>query len=496
MKKAITRVLTLMMILVLLTLPSAALAQEQTRPEAFTLTVDDFRLAVPGAEPMDIGLALTVTGGINQAGDRGLWVLDLTSADMQALNLTAALEGGMVKAQLKNALGGLPYLLKTQAEALTGIAQQAAGAAPVEGTDQFKALFENCAKLAESVKDPAKKAELNAKIRAALEKAFALTPAGEETIELFGTSVTAQKLTGKTDFAGFFTALPEIFAADPNLKACYDEFVRILEESGMLGQGIKFADVPKTAKDAGADFQIDVTEYKVGEEQLRLDMVMNAVQDGKPVGLIGVTIDSDTSAGHPAFSVTFKADDLPDSSGDKPDFKIQAKLETASVLTQGSEETHLTLEFVFEASETAGFDLKADTKKTDATAQSRETYTMALVAEYQAPNKADSFAASIGYDGENYEADGFPASEGSITLEFAQGGTDLMKLSFSTLLKQMALPEGELLKAGDLTVLDITNMTGEQNTELTEAFNIFLSNTLGLLFQDPGLAALLGGAMQ
>ena len=499
MKKAMTRILTLMMILALLMLPSAALAQDQTQPEAFALTVDDFRLEIAGAEPMDIGLAFEVTGGLNQAGDRGLWALDITSANMQALSLTAALEDGAVKAHLTNALGELPYLLKSPLEALAGMAgqlSQATGAVPVEGTEQFTALFESCAKLAESVKDPAQKAELNVKVRAALDKAFQLNPAGEENIELFGVSRTAQKLTGKTDFAGFLAALPEIFAADPNLKACYDGFVRILDESGMLGEDVTFAGLPRQLAKEGGDFQIDVTEYKAGEEQLRLDLVMNALQNGKQVGLIGITVDSDTAAGRPAFSLTLRAEDFPGSSGDEPDFKILARLEALSVLTPGSEESHLSLGLSNEASEKTGFAFKVDTRKTDATAQNRGTCKMSLSAEYQAPSQVDSFAAAISYDGENYETDGFPLSEGGISVEFAQGGTDLVKLSFSTLLKQMDLPEGELLKAGELTVLDITNMTEEQNTAFTEAFNIFLNNSLGLLFQDPGLAALLGGAMQ
>jgi len=102
-----------------------------------------------------------------------------------------------------------------------------------------------------------------------------------------------------------------------------------------------------------------------------------------------------------------------------------------------------------------------------------------------------SYAASILYDAETREENGKPATDGAIAVEVLQNKASQMKLSFDFLFQGTNLSEGELLSTdGSLAVLDVTQMTAEDDEVLSEALNTLLNNTLGLLFQVPGIAAL------
>ena len=105
-----------------------------------------------------------------------------------------------------------------------------------------------------------------------------------------------------------------------------------------------------------------------------------------------------------------------------------------------------------------------------------------------------SYAASIRYDAENREENGKPMADGVVTAEVLQNGASLMQLSFDILHQKTSLSEGELFTADkSYAVLDMSTMTDVQGQELYGATNTLLNNTLGLLFQVPGMAALMGG---
>jgi len=484
-----TRTMAILMVLMLLALPLGGFAQAE--PDAFSLTVDNFQVTLAGAPAVDVGLALNLNAGLSPAGDRGLWVMDLSGADANVLTLIAALENGKLKGYLRNALGGLPYIVEAPMEALTGMAQAFVPMAPAADAGQYSGLLESAQALMEASKDPAYRVELRGKALAALESSFGLTAAGEAQIELFDQTRSVQVFTGETDFAGLWAALPEIFSADPALKRLFDEAVKALEESGAFGPGETFVEQPERLKEDGNELRVAVTEYVAGEDQFRLELAMTALEKGEEMGAITLTLDSDSSADRQAAKLGI-ATDMPDEQQN-----AWISLESSSARTAGGEDGCLGLLVESKGAGGGTVAFQIETQRVDATAESAAADRALLSVAFISPDGQESYAASIRYDAENREQDGKPTADGAVTAEILQNGENLMRLSFDILFQRTSLSEGELLAVDDsFAVLDVTAMTEEQSRELTEAAGALLNNTLGLLFQVPGVSALMGGGAQ
>jgi hypothetical protein len=138
--------------------------------------------------------------------------------------------------------------------------------------------------------------------------------------------------------------------------------------------------------------------------------------------------------------------------------------------------------------------LQLESQRADATAGGAATERALLSLAFLSADGGMSYAASIRYDGENREEGGKPVADGSVTAELLQNGASLARLSFDTLLQKTSLSDGALFTADEsYAVMDVTAMTDAQGQALYAAANTLLNNTLGLLFQIPGVAALLGG---
>ncbi|HML47300.1 MAG TPA: hypothetical protein PKE04_11190 [Clostridia bacterium] len=491
MKKKTTRILASLMILALLLLPAGSFAQEQSESDAFSLTVDNFQATLAESPATDIGLTLALNAGLGRAGDRGLWVMDLSGADVNVLTLIAALENGKVKGYLRNALGGLPYILEAPVEALAGTAQAFLPMAPdlAQSGDagQFSGLLQSAQALAGASGDPAYRAALRDKELEAFEASFGMTPAGEAEIELFGARQNAAKFTGETDFAGLWEALPLIFAADPALKAFFDEAVEIVETSGAFGPGTAFADLPKRLEENGNVLQIAIAEYAAGEDQLRLEFVMTVLEKGVDAGTIAFVLDSDASLDRPAVALSVAADIR-----GAQEENAWISLEFSNVTGDAGKEGYFGLLAETEGESGGPIAFQLETQHSNATAAGAAMDRALLYMAFISAADQGSYVASIRYDAENRGESG--ATNGAVSAEVTQNGANLMKLSFDFLLERIHLSEGELLSTdGSFAVLDVTRMTGEQEQELNDQIDTLLANTLGLLFQVPGLSAFLGG---
>lgn len=489
MKKA-TRALLILLVLALMIPPSLGFAEAQAGADAFSLTVDNFKVEMAGSPAVDVGLALNLNAGLINSGDRGLWVMDLSGADTNVLTLIAAMENGKVEAYLSNALGGLPYIVEAPMEALAGMAQMVLPLAPSLGQTgdggPLSGLQQSAKALMEASKDPAFQSKLRVKVQETL---LGLTPVEETTIELFGEKQKALMYIGETNFAGLWAALPEIFAADPALKSLYDEAVKTLDESGAFGPGEAFTDLPKRLDENGNDIHITITEYVAGEDQLRLEFAMTALEKGAETGTITLTIDNDSSADRPATTMTL-ATDIYDSEAEN----LWVSLESSRSLNDGGEDGYFGL--LVKTGDAGGgtVALQLESQRIDATASSAATDWALLSMAFLSAADEAPYAASIRYEAENREENGKPVADGAVTADVLQNGASLMQLSFDTLIQRTSLSEGELFTADEsYAVLDVTAMTDAEGQELYEAANTLLNNTLGLLFQVPGVAALLGG---
>ena len=478
MKKT-ARMTALLILLTFLFLPWNALAQESAKPETYYLTVDQIRTAFAGAPAIHIGLALNLLAGLNAAGDRGLWVLDLSGAEINALTLVAAMENGQLKAYLQNSLGGLPQILTAPLDSLTAMASPYLPAGTNGLQSSGSALQQNILALAKATEDPARRAALWRKALTAFEQALDLTGAGSASIELFGERRDAQTFAGEPDLAGLWAALHAVFAVDPALQACFEGIDAALAESG-AGLEARFAELAGILEARGAELRIAVTEYRAGDSQVRLELSMTTIEAGGQTSTVVLTLDGDISLDRPALALTFFAE----APGSQADY-AWVSLESSKAPHAAGQDGYLGL--LVEVGGEVGFAgaFQIETQRTDAAEHALLSAGMT--------SASDAYSLTVQYDADCSIESGMPTRNGSVTVHAMQDGASLLQLSFHLLLQEAALPEGELFSTdGSIALLDVTTMDAAQTQALDEAINTLTGNTLALLFQIPGVAALLG----
>ncbi len=482
MKRKMACMLTILMMVLLLTTPVFA----QEKPDAFALTVDDIKVTLGDTPTVDIGLALNANAGINEAGERGIFTLDLSGADQNVLTLIASMEEGMIKAYARNALGGMPYVLTAPVETLKGMApgMQSADA------DQFSGLQRSAQALVEAAKDPAYREALNQKLQAALQSSLGLTEGGDAEVELFGEALNAQTRTGQTDFAGLLEALPAICAADPALKALYDEAVKAIDEGGALGKGVTIADLPARLAKQGNEIDANITLYETDGGLSRLEVVMTAREKGVEAGAITLTLDSAARLDHQGVSLGVAIDFADEAQAD-----MWASVQASQTARDGGTDGHLAALLQADGEDGGTFAFELQTSRDDATAERAQADEALLTVAFMPAGDEPTLAAMVRYAGETQEADGAPTADGTVTAEIFAGNESLMNLSFHLQFQRTRLGDGTLFKTGDNPLEDVTAMTEEQLAEMSQYATAILNNSFNLLLQDPGVAALLAATL-
>lgn len=495
--RTLSKLLTAVVVLALLAMPMAGLAESTTAAggEQVTLSLENIILGIGEGSPITMdfsGLKGEVTLGGDMASGRGLVAARLLANDAEVVSGVASLENGTLTAVL-NGLNKAFQISEADLSALMGASAQDAAAMEQMGglfgafasylsEDNMKALEEEAA---------AAMGDLSAM------KGF--TEAGEEEIELFGETVTAKKydvnMTAE-DFKALMDKSLEVVMNNEGYKRVIDELNKLMNQ---MGEEVQFDEetINKMVDSVYSDVAITGTAWQVDEEHMKLDIDYKVTIDPAKVNeAMNVKTDLDAEELKPQ-TLNYKM--VMDVAGNNVDGTMtmdmgeQGKADITFKNTESA--TDASTANTFEM----GMNVDADGEAVQMTVNGDETvgqdgtyalnFGMSMMQDTQ-----ELMSLGLNYNGVDGEADGVLTNEGTVSLSVSSMG-QMFSISGDVFRATQALPEGTLLDVSGMEIVDPLTLTEEQAAELQTELSSVLTNGVTSLMQVPALRDLLGPSL-
>lgn len=434
MKKTLIFVLALC----LLAMPSAALAQAN----AYTAYASNFQVLLPGQEePVQVGVAFQVGGGLDAENERGYAQILAQGGDQLALQAVAAMENGQYKAYL----AGMSSYLRGSVDSLVKLVGDELPAT-VEPQEDLRELPEAAAAYARALDGAASARKMIDVMR---EKSV-LESAEAQEAELFGETVE-----GYTRYHAALTpsqaaeCLTAYLEEDAQLKAIVEEALAQTKDG--KGQPWTLDSLTKAAKKQDGNVYIDLTAYAPEDfAALRIDLVISEEADG---------------------------------AGDAVPIRVEWKKAEADGVSQAA--------FLFSVQNLDGESVSFAAEKNRS-----HDGALNLSARVNADIEGQQGTLALDYTGDKTEQDGAALYEGVVALGLYDGAdaeTMIAGVQCDVGLQIAPLPEGELLSV-DLPAVDLSALDpegGQMRTLTAEAGNAIMQ-AMGVLMGAPGFAQLMG----
>ncbi len=476
MKNLSSRILSLIVALTVLLLPVSALAEERN---LYTLSIGNFVVDMGADGSLTLPVTLSIGGGADETGERGMLTASLSAGEQMAAALMASLENGEVRARLSGMEQGIRIPLEQLVELFTNeigdLQAQPYGDLEPEMQAKIERLVAAYMSLFETMEQTATSAADSLDF---LEGKLTITDGGEAEISLFDETVTAQKASFSTETMTMNEWLNLMREQGPEaLKEYLDAYMDFInyviaqdadeemtmEEALNLASMAVSGDVYATETGALIDLNITVTAE---DETITLPFtVSTVVRDGVQYVdcLTTMTVDGETAV------FEFYVDSL------------EAEAESAFNL-------------VFEMSlKDEGSDTYNEYFSVAVNGKDNAEGT-SLVAKFSFNDGADAGEMGFEYTGAPVVSTA-QADTWNGTLELYINADDMnLSIGMDTALTASNLPEGEIMPASDT---DVNLLEADEDTmeALTADAQTALMQALGVLMQVPEIAALMGGAM-
>ncbi len=465
MKRMMSRMLALIVAMIILVLPSAALAEERN---FYTLTVGNFELTYEG-ETIVLPVDLSIGAAADIEGERGALIASLGTDGQLAASALATLENGEIRATLE----GLGYNLYVPMEQLMELVEEEMGgsleeAIASEMDPEMTAMMEKLMNAYVKMIEEAMNADPAAYTSIALPEEY-YTVEGEEEITLYDVTMTASKLivdTGDLTMNEILDLSSGTGAAKEYMDA-YMEFMEYmiaqegsditLEEAFDLIT-MCFTGVVYTAENAVMG-EIDMIVTVEGDS-LTIPMSIAALGDDESLLMdfvMPITVDGET------MTMQMSMDALDNE-------EMTSVLFDVAMIVSEDDEISDIIQLGFATIDDADG--------------------VALSIAITVDDGVDTVAMALDYAGTHITSTADADSwDGSLMLS-VQEGEELMSIAMSTNLTASILPEGELLAPteGDLNALELTDENVESLT--VDAQNVLIQ-ALGVLMQDPTIAEMI-----
>lgn len=467
------------------------------------LTLSNIHLDMTGMdEPLDIDAALTIGVG-GQDDGTGRLDVKLVGGGQTAFSGSAGFDAEKVQAIVE----GSSYYFDIPMAALEAMmagATEVGGAPATMDMAKIKAMAENYAKFLEKYKNPEDSIKFAAPVLAAMN----LEAKGKEQVELFGEKMELNRFDASLDGAGIGKMYDAIFAADPDLKAFFVDYMAMIKEQSGEDFPIDPNDlsgsIAKGLEEAGVDMKIDFTFW--------MDTADLTSNDAKAVKeAINVTV------------TNLKPESDDDTESDD-DVKTVVIPMTVSVL-ESDKGTRVAMDMAIaptEESMAMAFDATFEAPAADGGTESFGAFVMKFDAkedsgdvdvtlDFSASTGADNiphFTASLKGTGEGQAFDlsvgyvGATATEteqsGTVTVDFNIPEAGKGNLAFDV---KIASSEFKPLGPADFdgkTMVNPVSQTPEDLKLMEEAgveLNGVMMQAMGVLMQTPGLSNIMGSMM-
>ena len=490
--RTLSKLLTAVVVLALLAMPMAGLAESTTAAggEQVTLSLENIIVGIGEGSPITMdfsGLKGEVTLGGDMANGRGLVAARLLANDAEVVSGVASLENGTLTAVL-NGLNKAFQISEADLSALMGASAQDAAAMEQMGglfgafasylsEDNMKALEEEAA---------AAMGDLSAM------KGF--TEAGEEEIELFGETVTAKKydvnMTAE-DFKALMEKSLEVVMNNEGYKNLIAEVNKLTGEEAQINDET----MTKIIDAAYSDISITGTAWQVDEEHARMDLNYTITIDPAKVNE-AMDVQAETEDLEP---VTVSYNMKMDVAGNNVDGTMtmdmgeQGKADITFKNTESA--TDASTANTFEM----GMNVDADGEAVQMTVNGDETvgqdgtyalnFGMSMMQDTQ-----EIMSLGLSYNGTETEASGVTTHQGTVSLSAGSMG-QAFSVSGDVSMSTQAMPEGTLLDVSGMEIVDPLTLTEEQAAELQTELSSVLTNGVTSLMQVPALRDLLGPSL-
>lgn len=478
MKTLSSRILSLIVALTVLLLPVSALAEDRN---LYTLSIGNFVVDMGADGSLTLPVTLSIGGGADETGERGMLTASLSAGEQMAAALMASLENGEVRARLSGMEQGiripLEQLTALFADQIGDLQAQPYGDLEPEMQAKIERLVAAYMNLFETMEQTASDTSVADSLDF-LEGKLTITDGGEAEISLFDETVTAQKASFATETMTMNEWLNLMREQGPEaLKEYLDAYMDFInyviaqdaDEEMTMEEALNLASMAISgdvyATETGALIDLNITVTAEDETITMPFTISTVVRDGVQYVdcLMNMTVDGETAAfefyidsleaeAESAFNLVFEMsmkDEGSDTYNEYFSFAVNGK--------DNAEGTSLAAKFSFNDGADAG--------------EMGFEYTGApMVSTAQADTWNGTLALFVNADDEN------------------------ISISMDTALTASNLPEGEIMPASDT---DVNLLEADEDTmeALTADAQTALMQALGVLMQVPEIAALMGGAM-
>lgn len=461
------------------------------------LTLSNIHLDVAGMpEPLDIDAALTIGVG-GQDDGTGRLDVELVGGGQPAFSGSAGFDAEKVQA----IVGGSSYYFDIPMAALE---EMMAGATEVGGAPasmdmaKIKRMSENYAKFFKKYENPENTVKFAAPVLAAMNA----EAKGKEQVELFGEKMELNRFDASLDGAGIGKMYDAIFAADPDLKAFFVDYMAMIKEQAGEDFPIDANDlsgsIAKALKEANIDMKIDFTFWMDTADLTSNDA--KAVKEAINVTVTNLKPESDDDVKTVVFPVNVSV--LESDKGTQVAMDMN--------LAPNEESMSMTFDATFDApaadggTESTGafamkFDAKEDSGDVDVTldfdAATGADNLPHFKAALKGTGEGQAFDLSIGYVGATATE---TEQSGTVTVDFNIPDAGKGNLSFDVLL---ASSEFKPLGPADFDGKTKVNPVSQEPEDLKlmeEAgveLNGVMMQAMGVLMQTPGLSNIMGSMM-
>ena len=495
--RTLSKLLTAVVVLALLAMPMAGLAESTTAAggEQVTLSLENIIVGIGEGSPITMdfsGLKGEVTLGGDMANGRGLVAARLLANDAEVVSGVASLENGTLTAVL-NGLNKAFQISEADLSALMGASAQDAAA-----MEQMGGLFSALAYyMSEENMEALNKEAMAAMGDLSDFKGF--TEAGEEEIELFGEKMTAKKydvnLTAE-DLNALLDKSLEVSMNNEGYKRVIDELNKLMNQ---MGEEVQFDEetMNKMVDSVYSDVAITGTAWQVDEEHVKWDIDYKVTIDPAKVNeAMNVKTDLDAEELKPQ-TLNYKM--AMDVAGNNVDGTM-----TMDMGEQGKADiTFKNTESVTDASTAntfeMGMNVDADGEAVQMTVNGDETvgqdgtyalnFGMSMMQDTQ-----ELMSLGLSYNGTETEASGVTTHQGTVSLSAGSMG-QAFSVSGDVAMSTQAMPEGTLLDVSGMEIVDPLTLTEEQAASLENELLVVLMSGLNDLMQVPALRDLLGPSL-
>ncbi|MEA5065263.1 MAG: hypothetical protein VB065_04360 [Eubacteriales bacterium] len=459
------------------------------------LTADSFRL-IAGGSTTDIGAAVRLSAGIDEAMARGLLVADIYGGNAIVLQILLALEDAQIKGYMHNQSGGLSHLMQIPLQDIQEFLTSEAGAGML--LSQAPPVMES---LAASIGSSTGAAYLNAladRIRHNAADEFAIQPMRRERIALFNQTVDAEVVEATLKLAQYLALIEEMAQSDPLLLAVWRQAGMLYEQHS----GNALSEVPALLDAAGVETDVTIRLYDADEGAGRIvtDVLIAVGDEQMPVA---VKIDYSAHEGNHAVYGEMTAT-LP-GEGD-----VSMYVQTQDAVDADSSDAHAAAGLCATADgETSEVGFSIQKRSTEAGGvvtggsigdiigkqtggQGAATDSATILLKARIPDEQLDVSLDIQYDGTHYDQDGDRVWYGEVTFNIKQDKAEVGTLAFDTEYRLTHMPEGVLLSPGDMGVMNPLKADEASLGAFQESARAVLQNALAVAKQTTALDEILG----